>query len=102
MNKDKFFKISNIWVVSLWSLDLLMFLYLLISGRVYNSITYNDFIAIILMAIAALSLIMGGITFVMAIIEKKPTHLGIGALTIVGSGVLYLFVIVMALANFWG
>jgi len=99
MEKNKVFNFARIWLLSLAILDIIMFIYLIISGRTTGEIHFNELFSGLLLLIAVSSGIFGIFVFIYSIIKEVYVSMWYGVGLIIGGIILYLWVIVIAIAN---
>jgi len=102
MKNFNYFKGMKIWLISIFSFDLLMILYLFISGRILDiDPIFPDFVTIVAGIFVGLSIIVGFASIIYAIVKKQYEYIlhGIGILFC--SLVLYLAMLVIALSTIY-
>ena len=100
MKEMDYFKGIKIWLIALFSFDILIFSYLIVSGRVLEiEPVFPELVTTLSGIILALSVIVGFASIIYSIVQKEYNYIihGIGILFC--SLVLYLAIVIIALAS---
>lgn len=96
------FQFFKVWIFSLLGYDALIFLYLLISGRVFNEMYGVNFVSGFGMFVLFVSAIVGVTEIIYAIVQKTYHKIMIGVGILGLSFVLFVLLLVVAIADVWG
>jgi hypothetical protein len=101
MKKINYFRSINIWLISLFGFDLLMFLYLILSARVDGNPILPNVVTPIAFVVLVLSVIVSVASIVYSILKKQYKYIISGIGIIIESFILYVAILVIALATIW-
>lgn len=101
MSTFDFFKAIKIWLISLFSFDVLLFLYLFILGRVSGELFLSNLVSPIAFLILISSSIVGFSSIIYSIVKKRYIFILHGLGILFASLLLLLALIIMALASIY-
>ncbi len=100
MKDIDYFKGIKIWMISVFSFDLLMILYLFIRGRVLEiEPVFPDLVSVIGFIVLVLSVIVGFGSIIYSIVKKQYDYIIHGIGILLASLILYLTILIIALAT---
>ena len=100
MDSVNYLKITKIWLGSLFGFDVLMFLYLFISGRILEiDPIFPDFVTILGGIILFSSVLVAISSIIYAIVKKDGDYVFPALGILLGSFVLLIAMVVLALAT---
>ena len=100
MKEINFFKGIKIWLISIFSLDVLMILYLFLTGRILEiDPVFPEFMTIVAGIFVGLSVIVGFASIIYAIVKKQYEYILHGFGILLCSLILYLAMLIIALAT---
>ena len=100
MNEINYFRGIKIWLIALFSFDILIFSYLIVSGRVLEiEPVFPELITTISGLILALSVVVGFVSIIYSIVQKEYNYIIHGLGILFCSLVLYFAIVIIALAS---
>ena len=96
------FKFFKVWLYSLLGYVVFMIAYLMITGRVLDEVILGEVVTILGMIVLVSSVIVAVGEIIYAIVKKTYEKILIGVGILGLSFVLFILLVVMAIASVWG
>lgn len=100
MKEFNYFKSIKIWLISIFSFDVLMFAYLFVSGRVFEvDPFFPDLVTTFAGIVLLFSVVAGIASMIYAVVKKEYVYVLHGLGILFGSLILYFAILIIALAT---
>lgn len=101
MHDVNYFKLFKQWLIYLGIFDVIVFLFIFISGRTSGDIPFANGVTILLFAVVISSTVIGVTNIVYSIYKKAYIHSLKGAGILLLTFILGLMILVIALSEIW-
>ena len=99
--EKNYFKVFNIWLISLGVFDLLFIIYIVIMGRFVGELNIPEIILNSILGIIVLSGVAGITSIIYSIVKKDYYKILVGVGIILSTGLLFLIAVVVAISQIY-